>query len=187
MKSITFTIVSILSVILTFTNKLYHLNHEIHDRHNTEEKALKPISTSIIVISHIVLLVISITLIVILAIIAAVIHEAAGTRNSGFDYLRGELFYRYSVVVLATITIIYTIGLFPWWGFEKLREPTDWNLKGSEKELKKKMYGLVHSVVLHQKFSTGFTALLEILTANVLKSTQDENKEESPQDTTVLV
>ena len=87
------------------------------------------------------------------------------------------MFYRYSVVVLATITIIYTIGLFPWWGFEKLSEPTDWDFKGSEQELKKKMYGLVHSVLLHQKFSTGFTALLEILTANVLKSPQDTTVE----------
>ena len=191
MKSIAFIIVSVLSVILTFTNKLYHRNHVIHDRHNTEDKALKPISTSIIVISHIVLLVISITLIVILAIIAAVIHEAAGTRNSGFDFLRGEMFYPYSVVVLAPITIIYTICLFPWWAFEKLSEPTDWDFKGSEQELKKKMYRLVHSVLLHQKFSTGFTALLEILTANVLNAADenihDEDKEESPEDTTVGV
>ena len=182
MKSIAFTIVSVLSVILTFTNKLYH----------TEDKALKPISTSIIVISHIVLLVISITLIVILAIIAAVIHEAAGTSNSGFDFLRGEMFYPYSVVVLAPITIIYTICLFPWWAFEKLSEPTDWDFKGSQQELKEKMYRLVHSVLLHQKFSTGFTALLEILTANSVLNSADENiydedKEESPQDTTVGV
>ena len=191
MKSIAFTIVSVLSVILTFTNKLYHRNNVIHDRHNTEDKALKPISTSKIVISHIVLLVISITLIVILAIVAAVIHEAAGTRNSGFDFLRGEMFYPYSVVVLAPITIIYTICLFPWWAFEKLSEPTDWDFMGSEQgvkeeeklERKKKMYRLVHSVLLHQKFSTGFTALLEILTENI----HDEDKEESPQDTTVGV
>ena len=53
MKSIAFTIVSILSVILTLTNKLYHRNHNAKD----------PISPTIIVISHIVLLVISITLI----------------------------------------------------------------------------------------------------------------------------
>ena len=132
MKSIAFTIVSILSVILTLTNKIYHRNHNAKD----------PISTTIIVISHIVLLVISITLIVILAIVAAVFHEVAGTRNSGFDYLRGEMFYRYSVVVLATITIIYTIGLFPWWAFEKLSEPTDWDFMGSEqgeKEEKEKL------------------------------------------------
>ena len=191
MKSIAFIIVSVLSVILTFTNKLNHRNHEIHDHHNTEDKALKPISTSKIVISHIVLLVISIILIVILAIVAAVIHEVAGTRNSGFDFLRGEMFYPYSVVVLAPITIIYTICLFPWWAFEKLSEPTDWDFKGSEQELKKKMYRLVHSVLLHQKFSTGFTALLEILTANVLNAADenihDEDKEESPEDTTVGV
>ena len=42
-------------------------------------------------------------------------------------------------------------------------------------ERKKKMYRLVHSVLLHQKFSTGFTALLEILTATVTvhKNPQD--------------
>ena len=164
MKSIAFTTVSILSVILTLTKRLYPKVQKCCKIEDNPEE----ISTHIVVTSHIFQLVISITISVIVAIVAVVIHEAAGTRNSGFDYLRGEMFYRYSVVVLACITIIYTVGLFPWWAFGKLTEPTDWDFKGSEDEVKKKMYGMVHNIVLHEKFASGFTAVLDILTANAL-------------------
>ena len=38
----------------------------------------------------------------------------------------------------------------------------------SEEEAKKKMYRFVHNVILHQKFSTGFSTLLELFADNAI-------------------
>ena len=69
------------------------------------------------------------------------------------------MFYNISVVVFASITIVYTVGLVPWWAFEPLPD-----IDGLDQEQKSStMHQLVHSMVLHDKFSGGLPGLLEVL------------------------
>ena len=51
-------------------------------------------------------------------IVPASLHQASGPRNSAFDYLRGERFFSFAVIVLGGITTIITVGLHPWWAFD---------------------------------------------------------------------
>ena len=76
------------------------------------------------------------SLVVIGLIVGAVVvlHQITGPRNSSFDYLRGELFYHYSTVVLVGATIFYTVGLFPWWAFEPLDNPKKYELQLLDKD-----------------------------------------------------
>ena len=112
MKAISFAIVSTLSAVFTVTKCL------------NKCKADKPSLRRIMAI-HILLILISMALVVILAIVTAVLHSLVTTRNSAYDYLRGEIFYNISVVVLASITIVYTVGFFPWWALEPLPHTPD--------------------------------------------------------------
>ena len=148
MKAITFAILSTLSAVFTLTKCL--------NKRKADKLSLRPIMAI-----HILLILISIALVVILAIVTAVLHSLVSTRNSTYDYLRGEIFYNISVVVFASITVVYTMGLFPWWAFEPLPHPPDINGLDQE-QISSTMHQLVHSMVLHHKFSGGLPGLLEV-------------------------
>ena len=114
------------------------------------------------VLSHIAQLVLSAVLTITFIAVVAVLHVNSNTRNSGFDLLRGETFYPFSMVVLIPITIIYTMGLFPWWAFESLERPPDWDVEGmSKEEMTRRMDCIIYSVIIHHQFSTEFIYKLE--------------------------
>ena len=89
----------------------------------------------------------SVLVIVIIAVVVSCLHTASDTRNTSFDYLRGERFYNSSVIVLAAITILWVFGLFPWWAFEPLKEKFSSEDDG---ELRKS----IHNMILKHKFSS---------------------------------
>ena len=88
------------------------------------------------------------TILIIIAIIAisSSLHEARGPRNTSFDYLRGERFYNFSVIILIAITTIVLLALFPWWAFEPLTPPVYVNEKD------KLAYNNIQKAVLYLKF-----------------------------------
>lgn len=101
-----------------------------------------------------------ITAIVLTAI--ALLHVVTGARNSAFDYLRGEKFYNFSVVVLTPVTIFFTLGLFPWWAFKQFKDPTESTETYFENgKFTKEFRLIVHKMILHQKFSTGMGPLIK--------------------------
>ena len=174
MKSIAFTIITTLGIILGVTNKLrerlFHKDVNVENRFSsfgnqqddsTDYPSPKVISRGTILAVHALQLMISIFLILIIAILLAILHnDVSGAKNSGLDYLRGEQFYRYYVTVLIPITIIFTLGLFPWWAFYPLDNPKWKSGELTDKEIANKIHKFVHNIVLHHKFSTGFDALL---------------------------
>ena len=106
---------------------------------------------------HIAQLVLSAVLTFTFIAVVAVLHVNSNTRNSGFDILRGETFYPFSVVILIPITFIYTMGLFSWWAFESLEHPPDWDVEGmSKEEMTKRMNCIIYSVIIYHQFSTQF-------------------------------
>ena len=92
------------------------------------------------------------TILIIIAIIAisSSLHEARGPRNTSFDYLRGERFYNFSVIILIAITTIVLLALFPWWAFEPLTQPVYVNEKD------KLAYNNIQKAVLYLKFFSYF-------------------------------
>ena len=88
----------------------------------------------------------------------SVLHKMAGTRNTAFDYLRGEQFYHCSVVVLLSVIVVTSVGLFSLWAFQPLGPPLKLDAKVLLEDWKQP-HGLVHILVLHQKFSTGVAAM----------------------------
>ena len=181
MKSIAFALISILGLLLSIMNNIYKKcifqrfdddiegNFSASSGHNYKSRAGIPNST--IIASHVVLLLLSTIIIAILTIVLAVIHKVAGTKNSGYDFMRGERFYCYSVTVLVPITIIFTLGLFPWWAFEPLDDPPECDITDlTKKQITSKMHRMVHNMVLHHKFSTGFAALLEAVVTSAINS-----------------
>ena len=181
MKSIAFALISILGVLLSIMNKIYKecffqgIDDDIESG-GRNYKSRDGIPNSKIIASHVVLILLSIVMITILAIVLAIIHRVAGTKNSGYDFLRGERFYCFSVTLLVPITIIFTLGLFPWWAFEPLEKPPEWDIKDltKKKQITSKMHQMVHNMVLHHKFSTGFAALLEAVVTGASKLTNDQ-------------
>ena len=88
------------------------------------------------------------TILIIIAIIAisSSLHEARGPRNTSFDYLRGERFYNFSIIILIAITTIVLLALFPWWAFEPLTPPEYVNEKD------RIAYNNIQKAVLYLKF-----------------------------------
>ena len=140
MKSIAFIVITILSVLLRITRKL-------------NKKKYKKIFICLQGI---------ICFLVIIGTATAVsfLHEMAGTRNTAFDYLRGERFYHCSVVVLLSVTVVTSLGLFPWWAFRLLGEPQELDSKVLLED-QNQLHGLVHKLMLHHRFSTGVATIIE--------------------------
>ena len=140
MKSIAFIVITVLSVLLRNTRKLEKKNHKI-----------------VFICFQSVF-----SVLVIIGTVAGVsaLHKMAGTRNTAFDYLRGERFYHCSVVVLLSVTVVTSVGLFPWWAFQPLGPPPKLDAKILLED-QKQLHGLVHKLVLHQKFSTGVVTMIE--------------------------
>jgi hypothetical protein len=140
MKSIAFIVITVLSVLLRNTRKLEKKNHKI-----------------VFICFQSVF-----SVLVIIGTVAGVsaLHKMAGTRNTAFDYLRGERFYHCSVVVLLSVTVVTSVGLFPWWAFQPLGPPQKLDAKVLLED-QKQLHGLVHRLVLHQKFSTGVATMIE--------------------------
>ena len=107
MKTIIFAVVSVLTVFLALSNKV-----------KAPEWSL-----CYIIFTHAVQIGISVFIIAIMVAIVSSLHES-NTRNTTFDFLRGERFYHSSIVGLGAVTILITFGLFPWWAFKPL-EPSN--------------------------------------------------------------
>lgn len=156
MKTISFVIITGLNFIFIATKKR-------RDRQKDNE-----LPKNILAV-HVIQIVLSLMVIALLIIVIALLHAITPTRNSAFDYLRGEKFYCFSVVVLAPVTIIFTLGLFPWWAFEPLDDPTQSTDLGAIVDDKKNFkvtnafHLIVHKAILHQKFSTGIASLLTLV------------------------
>ena len=106
MKTIIFGMVSLLSVFFAISRKI------------DAPSSLRHLST--IGIIHGIQIGISVALIVLMVIVLSSIHESSNSRNTTFDYLKGEQFFHSSVVALGAVTILITFGLFPWWAFKRL-------------------------------------------------------------------
>ena len=164
-KTVSFIIVSLLSAMFAFVNKLF----KRHPR-NVAPDGSKPkkISVPLIVTCHVFFFILALACIAIFAIIIAVIHEITGLKNSGYDLLRGEKFHSYSVVVLVPVTLIF-ISFVPWWAFDPLQdESPEWDIDFSDADklkVKRKMYRFVHRSLLHQQFSTPLATLFEVIWA----------------------
>ena len=169
MKSIAFAIVSVLSFIFAFVNKVFGREAKNKKKNNLEENAQKcsreKIPTHCIVLVHVFFFIVSVAIIAIFAIVVAVIHEVTGMKDSGYDFLRGEKFYSYSVVALIPITIVY-LSFVPWWALEPLEEPKEWNINFESKDkvaIRNKMNRFVHRALLHQKFSTPLAVMFDVI------------------------
>ena len=115
----------------------------------------------------------AIFLIGVIATVPAILHhEVSGAKKSTLDYLRGERFLSYSVTVLLPLTIIFTLGLFPWWAFYPLDDPKWKSGQLTDKEIANRIHKFVHNVVLHHKFSTGFGTLLTAVRGVVAQQTR---------------
>lgn len=155
MKTIAFVIITGLSVILIVT------------RNYRDRERDKELTNGKILIAQAVQLFLSLMIIAVLIIVIALLHAITATRNSAFDYLRGEKFYSFSVVVLAPVTIIFTLGLFPWWAFEPLDDPTQSAklvaIVDDKKKVTNAFHLIVHKAILQHKFSTGIDTLLKLV------------------------
>ena len=140
LKSIAFIVITILSVLLRITRRLTTKKYKI--------------------IFFCLQVIISFLVIVGTAAAVSFIHEMAGTRNTAIDYLRGERFYHCSVVVLLSVTVVTSVGLFPFWAFQPLGPPQKLDSKVLQED-QKQLHGLVHTLVLHHKFSTGVATIIE--------------------------
>ena len=122
---------------------------------NSRSQQPREVGLPSIIGTHIFFFAIALALIAILAIVSAIVHHVAGLRNSGYDYLREEKLYSFSVVVLAPITLHY-VTFVPWWALEPLREPLEVDILNSnnQEEVRTKIHSMVHNILLHQMFST---------------------------------
>lgn len=147
MKSITFVIITLLSVLLSITTKLSKKRSKI-----------------CFLIFQIVL---SVLVIISTIIVTSTLHEVIGPRNSAMDYLRGEQFYHCSVIVLIALTVVFTLGTFPWWAFKLLEIPPALDSK-TLLEDQEQLFGLINLMVLHHTFSTGIATLIEVVADGVV-------------------
>ena len=130
-KAIVFAVVTILSIVLSVSGKL-------HSRYP---------SKCFIYVAQASQIGVSVLVIVIIAVVVSCLHTAGSTRNTSFDYLRGERFYNSTVVVLAAITVLWVFGLFPWWAFKPLKEKFSSEDDGKLRES-------IHNMILQHKFSS---------------------------------
>jgi hypothetical protein len=108
MKTLIFAIVTVLTIFLAISKKI-----------KAPDK-----STLFIAVVHLAQIGASLVIIIIIGALVGSLHGANDTRNTPYDYLRGERFYHFSVVTLGAITILVTFGLFPWWAFKPLAIPS---------------------------------------------------------------
>lgn len=141
MKSIAFAIITLITLILIFTAKIHDI---IHLRCQEDEKKEQRVRQLFFYIFEGIQITFSILVIIATGTLAPTIHEVKGARNSAIDYLRGERFYHFSVIILLAITAIFVLGLFPWWAFEQLKPPRS----------NAGVHGIIHSLLLHFKFTT---------------------------------
>ena len=138
MKTIVFAIVSLLTVFLSISDKI-----RAHSK-----------SLYFIGITHGIQIGISLLIIVIMVAIISSLHESTSTRNTTFDFLRGERFYHSSVVALAAVTIFITFGLFPWWAFKPLKPTDPIDYSGDDPPLAGHDYrDDIHNMILLHQFS----------------------------------
>lgn len=159
-KSIVFAIVTVLSIILSTSEKL-------RNRYS---------SRCFIYTAQAVQLALSFLIVIIIVAATSSLHESTGPRNTSFDYLRGERFYNYSVIGLVILTTIFTLGLFPWWAFKPLEKVKF--LTKNDAQLRE----AIHNMLLHHKFSSSFGDLIEEVTdigLNRLESFLEEDEKET--------
>ena len=101
-KSIVFVIIAVLSGILKLSAKLDQ----------------KEWPKTLVCINQIIL---SIVVVIIIVVVPPSLHNSGRSRNTSFDFLRGERFYSISVVALLAISTVILLGLFPWWAFKRLK------------------------------------------------------------------
>ena len=163
-KTVSFVIVSILSALFAFVNKLFRRKPR-----NVSDLPGQDIGIPLIVTSHVFFFILSLAGIAVFAIILAIIHEITGLKNSGYDFLRGEKFYSYSVVALVPLTLVF-LSFVPWWAFRPLVESSQWNIDFNDPDkmkLKRKMHRFVHRLLLHQQFSTPLATLFDFILATL--------------------
>ena len=130
-KAIVFAVVTILSIFFSVSGKLH---------------ARFP-SKCFIYVAQAGQIGLSVLVIGIIVVVVSCLHTASDTRNTSFDYLRGEQFYNLSVIVLTAITILWVFGLFPWWAFKPLKERFSSRDDGELCES-------IHNMILKHKFSS---------------------------------
>ena len=101
-KSIVFVIIAVLSGILKLSAKL-------------DEKEWPK---TLVCVNQIIL---SIVVVIIIVVVPPSLHNSGRSRNTSFDFLRGERFYSISVVALLAISTVILLGLFPWWAFKRFK------------------------------------------------------------------
>ena len=173
MKTIAFVIMMGLNVIFIFTKKY---RDRLKGNEFPDDKIL---------VAQAVQLFLSFMVIALIIIVIALLHAITSTKNSAFDYLRGEKFYNFSVTVLASVTIVFTLGLFPWWAFEPLEDLTqstnlDRAIVNDRKKVTKAFHLIVHKAILHQKFSTGIASLLKMV-GDIAGGQHDQRNDNSSQ------
>ena len=152
MKSIAFAIVALITLILIITTKIRKWENKKYSRFFLYLFQVIQITFSVLVIFA-------------TATLAPTMHEVKGARNSVLDYLRGERFYHFSVIILLSFTAIFVLGLFPWWAFEELDPPR----KNAG------VHGIIHSLLLHFKFTT---SLADQIVFDIFKEEKNDNSKE---------
>ena len=130
-KAIVFGVITILSVVLSASDKL-------HGRFS---------SNCFVYIVQACQIGLSVLVIIIIAVVVSSLHTTGGTKNTSLDYLRGERFYNSCVIVLAAVTVLWVFGLFPWWAFKPLKEKFS---SGDDRELRDS----IRNMILQYKFSS---------------------------------
>ena len=148
LKAVSFVIATILITILMLTNKW--CNHKKH-----KACFCLKVSTKTIYIFQLFLPFSSLLVVAVFGALIGVLHHLPSTRNTTYDYLRGETFHSYATAFFIPLTVFYTIGLFPWWAFKELEEPPLWDTDNlSKQEISERLNYTIHYVVLHERFST---------------------------------
>ena len=111
-----------------------------------------------VILLQLLLILCSVFVAVVLCVVVGILHSFPHTKNTSFDYLKGETFDLYSsVFFFIPFTTIYTFGLFPWWAFKPLEQPPVWDTTNlSKEEMSMKLSQIIHYVVLHERFSTDY-------------------------------
>ena len=154
MKSISFIITVILTAILMATTKCCSR----HMKEGSGRGCCRGSWKKKAAISQLLLLLCSFLAVVVFGTVVGFLHSLTNTRNTTFDFLRGETFDRYtSVFFFVPFTIFYTLGVFPWWAFKRLQDPPSWDTANlSQEDISKKLNNIIHYIVLHERFSTDY-------------------------------
>ena len=175
LKTVSFVIAAILTAMLTVTNKW--CNHK-----KDKVCCCGKLSTKAIFVFQLSLTLSAVLVVAVICTVVGVVHQLPSTRNSSFDYLRGETFHSYTTILFGTFTIFYTIGLFPWWAFKPLEEPPCWDTTNlSKQEISERLNYTIHYVVLHERFSTDYIFKAGYVVSNTeecVEQNTDNNQDE---------